>query len=112
MWYTLGMRPKPKLKKKLLSLGQTIKIVTKIIHKKLPKVKVFLFGSRARGLPRPYSDIDIGLLGKEKINYKYILELEEEIDGLATFLEIQLVDLGCASEKFRDGVLEYAKRLI
>lgn len=53
--------------------------IKQTVYKYLPAdYKVFIFGSRARGTNRKYSDVDIGLKGPQKISLKTIFRLKEE----------------------------------
>jgi predicted nucleotidyltransferase len=46
------------------------------------KVKVMLFGSRARGNNYPYSDVDVGILPTGKFDEKKLTLLKETIENL------------------------------
>ncbi|MEA3507881.1 MAG: nucleotidyltransferase domain-containing protein [Synergistota bacterium] len=76
--------------------------------KDLP-VKVFLFGSRARGNNRPFSDIDIALEHENGALSPALLALLRERfeESLIPFM-VDLVDLGVASEVFNNAVKEEA----
>ena len=97
--------------KKNYNLEEIIKFTSVTIKKKLPKVKVYLYGSRAKGRGGKFSDIDIGILGKDKILARKLFEIEDEIEKTGTLYEINIVDLLKTSEKFRTGVLSYAKEI-
>ena len=65
------------------------------------KVKVFVFGSRARGDNHHTSDIDIGLIPHGKINRKKLVQLREKIEDLNIPYKIEIVDFSQSSESFR-----------
>ena len=84
-----------------------------IIRRHLPDpgLKVFLFGSWAKGSAEPTSDIDIAILGPQPIDDMLLLRLREEINGIPTLRRIDVVDLNNADERFREEVLSYARPL-
>ncbi|MBZ5563695.1 MAG: nucleotidyltransferase domain-containing protein [Acidobacteriia bacterium] len=84
-----------------------------IIRRYLPdkELKVFLFGSWAKGSAEPTSDIDIAILGAQPIDEMLLLRLREEISGIPTLRRIDVVDLNNTDERFREEVLSYARPL-
>lgn len=84
----------------------------KIIRKYLPgEYKLFLFGSWVRGNALEASDIDIGILGEEKIDWDSMVKIFQEVETIPTLRKIDIVDLKTKEEKFRNNVLNYAKVL-
>jgi len=55
-------------------------------------VKIYLFGSRARGDFRKYSDIDIAVESKEDIRDK-IIELKEILEESNLIYKVDIVEL-------------------
>ena len=80
------------------------KKLLKIINEKLPNADVYLFGSRARETNYPGSDIDIAIDNKEKIDFKIILELYNQIEETTIPLMVDLVDLNNVSDSFRNEI--------
>lgn len=72
------------------------------------KYKVYLFGSRASGTNQPFSDYDIGILGKRKIPLSALSEIAEELDNSDIPYKVDIVDLKPASAEFRKAALENA----
>lgn len=68
-------------------------------------VRVFLFGSRARGEAHPASDIDIGVLPEEPLPRGLLAELREALEESAIPQTVDLVDLSEADPEFRARVL-------
>lgn len=68
-------------------------------------VIVILFGSRARGDYSRVSDIDIGILPKNKLDRKKLVLLKEKIDNLNFPYTVDVVDLSKVSEAFREKAL-------
>lgn len=86
--------------------------VTKIIRQHLSEeYKVFIFGSWAKGNAIESSDIDIGILGREKVPWSTMTKILEKKDDIPTLRSIDIVDLNAVEEQFKNHVLEYAKIL-
>ena len=68
-------------------------------------VIVILFGSRARGDYSRVSDIDIGILPKNRLDRKKLVLLKEKIDNLNFPYTVDVVDLSKVSEAFREKAL-------
>lgn len=84
----------------------------KIIHEYINKDdKVVLFGSWARGDALATSDLDIGILGKEKIPWDTMVKILGRVRAIPTLRKIDIVDLSAKEKSFRDGVLSYGKFL-
>jgi hypothetical protein len=71
-------------------------------------VRIFLFGSRARGQAAPGSDIDIALLAPTRLPRALISRLRESLEESTIPLRVDVVDLGAADEAFRQAVLAEA----
>ncbi len=52
-------------------------IVLDLLRQHLPKRKVRIFGSRATGTARPYSDLDLIILGKQPVPAATLAALRE-----------------------------------
>ena len=82
------------------------KTLLDIIHKKLPKCKVYLFGSRARKTHQSGADIDLALDDKKLIDFDVILSLHADIDETTIPLTVDLVDLHSSSDTLKNEVKE------
>ena len=92
---------------------EILREILKIIRRYLPEkdFKIFLFGSWAKESAEPTSDIDIGILGKESVEGLVLIRIKCEIEAIPTLRKIDVVDLKAVDDKFREGVLSYAKQL-
>ena len=72
------------------------------------KVKIILFGSRARGGNNITSDVDIGLMPYGKIGKNKIVLLKEKIEGLNIPYKVELVNFLEASEDFKKEAMKGA----
>ncbi|VAX35781.1 hypothetical protein MNBD_UNCLBAC01-313 [hydrothermal vent metagenome] len=71
-------------------------------------VKIVIFGSRARGDQNITSDIDIGLLPKEKIDRNKLINLKEKLEELNIPYHVDLVNLNETEPAFKQEVLKDA----
>lgn len=69
-------------------------------------VRVFLFGSRARGDARPGSDFDVALLAKEPLPRDKLSRIREALEESHVPVTVDLVDLGEAPAALRAHVLK------
>ena len=104
-----------KLSSRPLTDKEICQEVVKIIAKYLPDSRVYLFGSRARGTAKPYSDFDIAIEWKEKIHLSTMAKIREELDKLPTLKSFDLIDLKRVSSNFietvrKTGVILYDGR--
>lgn len=73
------------------------------------QIKVFLFGSRAKGTARSRSDIDIALLSDQPLPLLLISQLKEKIEESTIPYQVDVVDLNAVSPTFRKKVLTEGK---
>lgn len=89
-----------------------IKEVVKIIRNNLDnRYKIYLFGSWAAGDAQPTSDLDIGILGPEKVQFNIMVKISKEAEAIPSLRKIDIVDLNSTDEEFRINALKNAKLL-
>lgn len=71
-------------------------------------VRIFLFGSRARGDNAAVSDVDIGLAPGEGFRKEKLALLRELIEDLNVPYKVEIVDFSEVSEQFRAEALKDA----
>ena len=69
-------------------------------------VSILLFGSGARGDFHRYSDIDIGILPKQKYDKRKLIFLKEKMENMNIPYKIDVVDLSKVSQVFKDEALK------
>lgn len=72
----------------------------KIVYKYVPKCRIFLFGSRARGTHREGADYDIALDSGTKIPREVMLNIGEDIHESDIYVFVDVVDLNDVSQDF------------
>jgi predicted nucleotidyltransferase len=69
--------------------------------------QIFLFGSRARkDNANPFSDIDIGIVAENKLNFYQLARLNEVMDKLDTLYTIEVVDFTNRKDDFSKEAME------
>lgn len=92
--------------------GKIVEEVEKIVRNYLPEdYKILIFGSWAQDKALKGSDIDIGILGKEKAPWSSMTKISQAVEKIPTLRSIDIVDLNAVEENFKNKVLEYAKVL-
>lgn len=87
---------------------QLRKDITKIVFRYLDptKDKIFIFGSRAIGENRKFSDVDLGIISKRKIPYMLISDLEEAFEESDIPYKVEIVDFSTVSKRFKNLALK------
>jgi predicted nucleotidyltransferase len=72
------------------------------LHKRHPTISIFLFGSRARGRARTYSDFDLGVYAKDGVRLAEFLQILEEKEAFEEVApqRIDCVNLNNATPEF------------
>ncbi|MCL6563137.1 MAG: nucleotidyltransferase domain-containing protein [Firmicutes bacterium] len=88
---------------------QAVEEVVRQIHAQLgDSVRIYLFGSMARGDWGTSSDLDLALDAKEPIAVERLAHLREQLEDSTIPYFIDLIDLNAVSPGFRKKVLEEA----
>jgi len=73
--------------------------------------QVFIFGSRATGKARKFSDYDIGIIGKKPIAWEILSLIDEAFEESDLPFKVDIVDFSLVSDKFRKTALSKIKEL-
>jgi len=73
--------------------------------------QVFIFGSRASGKSKRYSDYDVGILGKKPVPASTIVLIEEAFEESDLPYKVEIVDFSLVSPEFRKVALAKIKKL-
>jgi type I restriction enzyme S subunit len=85
-------------------------IVRAILQRHVPGREVWLFGSRATGTAKPFSDIDLAILGTQPLPLATLAALVDDFSESDLPFKVDIVDWATTSESFRK-VIE-AERVI
>jgi uncharacterized protein len=81
-------------------------IIIRLLDALFPGVKIYLFGSRARGTARPFSDIDLAIDTGKRLNFLEIAKAKNVIDGLNMPMTTDIVDMHSIPDTLRDTILK------
>mgnify|MGYP000956557417 CR=1 FL=1 len=70
------------------------------------QVKVYLFGSQARGDATSLSDIDLALMPEEEVPVDWLSGLRECLENSTITCNVDVIDLSQASENLKAKVLK------
>ncbi|MGN7611346.1 nucleotidyltransferase family protein [Magnetococcales bacterium HHB-1] len=84
---------------------QYLKTVKQILAKHVPDCEVRAFGSRVQGTARNYSDLDLAVVGKGKIERRRLNRLVEAFEESDLPIRVDTLDWWAVPETFR-GVIE------
>ena len=73
--------------------------------------QAFIFGSRATGKAKKYSDYDIGIIGKKPIPSATKVLIEEALEESDLPYKVEIVDFTQVPEKFKKIALTKIKKL-
>jgi len=80
---------------------QELQLVKKILHKHVPDYEVRVFGSRVDGTPKSYSDLDLVIIGKEKIPLETMIDLKDAFSESDLVFRVDILDWQRISPEFR-----------
>ncbi len=80
--------------------------IVRLINALLPEVKIYLYGSFARGTQQRWSDIDLALEMNEKINYNTIAEIKDILSASSIPFKFDIVDISSVSEEMRNQIIK------
>jgi type I restriction enzyme S subunit len=77
-------------------------IVIAILRNLVPHRTVWAFGSRARFTAKPYSDLDLVILGDQALSLEEMADLNEAFSESDLTYKVDVVDWFSASEAFKE----------
>lgn len=81
-------------------------IVAAILQQHLPHATVWAFGSRAKFAAKPYSDLDLAVIGDQPLSLSALAALEHDFTESALPFKVDVIDWATTSESFRDIVCQ------
>jgi type I restriction enzyme S subunit len=86
-------------------------IVASILRRHVPDRDVRAFGSRVSGRVKPYSDLDLAVMGEEALPWSKLAALNEDFEESALPFKVDVLDWATTSESFRQRI-EAARVLV
>lgn len=81
-------------------------IVLDILKKFVPDCEVRVFGSRYKWTAKTYSDLDLAIVGKDKLDWELISDLREAFQESDLTFRVDVLDWYSIEESFRNVILE------
>ena len=95
----------------LAMTAEELSLLQSILKRYVPDFKVWAFGSRVTGTHKPYSDLDLALVGDEPISIQTRAMLSEALSNSGLPYKVDIVDWASTSEAFRQ-IIEKQKLVI
>jgi predicted nucleotidyltransferase len=84
-----------------------LKIVNEIVSRVVPQREVWAFGSRARFTEKPFSDLDLAVMGEPPLTLSEMAELSEAFSNSDLPFKVDVVDWATCSEPFRQVIRDH-----
>ncbi len=85
--------------------------VVDLLKQDLNPQRIILFGSRAKGTAKPYSDIDIAIEGGKALDHRERRKLKEKIEEISGIYTVDLIFLDLVEKDFAELVKKTGKVL-
>ena len=76
-------------------------IVRDLLARHLPNREVWAFGSRVKGTAKPYSDLDLAVLGENPLPLATMADLAEDFSDSDFPFKVDIVDWVTTADRFR-----------
>ena len=86
-------------------------LVRQLVNSVLPGARVAVFGSRATGRARPFSDLDLLLIDPPRLSWAQRADLRDAFEASALPFSVDVVELDGLAEGMRARVLAEALSL-
>ncbi len=81
-------------------------LIIRMLSALLPGVKIYLFGSRARGTHKDISDIDLALDMGRQMDLSEIAQAQNVLEAVNVLHKVDVVDLRRVPEKLKSNILK------
>ena len=82
-------------------------IVLGALVRHIPNHEVWAFGSRTTGKHKPFSDLDIAVVGDLPVSLNILAALSEELSESALTCKVDIVDWATTSDAFRKLIAQH-----
>lgn len=91
--------------------AEELRLLQCILKQHVPEFKAWAFGSRVTGRHKPFSDLDIALVGTHPLPLRTRAALSDALSEAAIPYKIDIVDWATTSEAFQ-AIIEKQKLVI
>ncbi len=85
--------------------------VRRILQLHIPGRTVRAFGSRVQGTAKPFSDLDLAVMGDVPLDFRQLAALKDAFADSNLPFRVDVVDWATTSEAFR-GIIEWAFEVV
>jgi predicted nucleotidyltransferase len=86
--------------------GQDWRELLSILNAVAPNVEVWAFGSRAKYMAKPYSDLDLVLITRQPMTLEQLANISEAFENSDLPIRVDVVDWAATSEAFRKIIVQ------
>ena len=86
-------------------------IVQDLLKTQLADCQVWAFGSRARHLAKPFSDLDLAVLAPAPLSLEQLARINDAFDSSDLTIKVDVVDLLAISDAFKAVIDSHKVRL-
>lgn len=91
----------------IMSINQETKNkIIALISALIPEAKIYLFGSRARGTAKQWSDIDIALDAGTPLDINRVSEVKDVLEALSIPYRVDIVDIFQVDETMKQAIMK------
>jgi len=84
--------------------GKWLDLIKEILKKHVPNCEVRAFGSRANGQAKQHSDLDLVIIGKEKLDWKHLESLKSAFSESNLPIMVDVIDWHTIPESFQNFI--------
>ena len=88
-----------------------LNVVLAMLARHVPDRDICVMGSRVTGRAKPFSDLDLVVMGDEPLDLQTMGQLREAFDESSLPFAVDIVEWASASERFRRIINEQARPL-
>jgi len=85
---------------------EALGFIKRTLKEHFPDCEFRVFGSRINGKIKPYSDIDIAVVGKKKLDFTVLSDLKYAFQESELSFRVDVMDWNDLSESFKKIILE------
>jgi len=80
--------------------------VVRILREQIPNIEVWAFGSRVKHTAKPFSDLDLALIGTQPLSLEQMAAITDAFATSDLPIRVDLVDWASTSEAFRQIIAQ------
>ena len=85
-------------------LEKHLRLVREILAQQVPGIEVRAFGSRVTGKAKPYSDLDLVVVGAEKLPQEVYYRLKDSFEESTLPIRVDVLDWHRISPEFKEVI--------